>query len=292
MKYCTLNHRTMPFYYQAINNPTVCKLITGLTLNQFNTLLTVFSNNTVDKKTGRTHTLNTPASRLVFILFYYRYYFPQQLLAFLFGVNQSQISRWISELTPVLDASITTFLSRAQMKAYYKSRHAYVVDATERIVNRPKNNQQRLYSGKKKQHTIKNQIVIDLFNKLIVHVSPTVVGKVHDFKLFKSTVDNLYNICKPGSRLLGDTGYQGAENLLDGKYKVSLPNKASKNFPLTDAQKDQNRLLSSKRVRVEHVIGNLKKYQILYQKFRGSSELASCAFRSICGLHNLRVMIK
>lgn len=287
-----INYRTMPFYILLLSNPNTRRGITGLTSKQFDVLLTQFIRHLPSKSTGRPHTLFSPELKLSFILFFCRYYLPQWFLALICGVHQSQISRWVSELMDILDSAAATYISRAQMNAYFKSRHVYLVDATERAVQRIEAKQKKLYSGKKKRHTIKNQIVVDLFNKLIVHVSPTVVGSVHDFKLFKGTYQELLSICKPRSRILADSGYQGMDDLVDDTYKVSLPNKASKNYPLTEAERSQNALLSSKRVRVEHVIGSIKRYQILHQQFRGSSELADRTFRSIAGLHNLQTMYR
>jgi len=43
--------------------------------------------------------------------------------------------------------------------------------------------QRHYYSGKKKQHTLKGQIVIDKNEKIIC--AHTAKGVVHDFKLFK-----------------------------------------------------------------------------------------------------------
>jgi hypothetical protein len=37
----------------------------------------------------------------------------------------------------------------------------YLIDATEQEINRPKKGQKKYYSGKKKKHTIKNQIIIN-----------------------------------------------------------------------------------------------------------------------------------
>ncbi|WP_375338944.1 transposase family protein [Ancylothrix sp. D3o] len=46
--------------------------------------------------------------------------------------------------------------------------------------------QKKFYSGKKKKHTLKSQIVGDQRNKLVVCTAVD-KGKKHDFKIFKKT---------------------------------------------------------------------------------------------------------
>ncbi|MCP5061611.1 MAG: transposase family protein, partial [Ignavibacteriae bacterium] len=43
----------------------------------------------------------------------------------------------------------------------------FFVDATEQQIQRPKKSQKHYYSGKKKKHTLKNQIVVDRKGKYI-----------------------------------------------------------------------------------------------------------------------------
>jgi hypothetical protein len=44
--------------------------------------------------------------KLVFILFYFKYYPTQEVLGFLFGIGQSQANEWIHRLTPLLNAAL------------------------------------------------------------------------------------------------------------------------------------------------------------------------------------------
>ena len=60
------------------------------------------------------------------------------------------------------------------------------VDATEQQIQRPKHSQKHYYSGKKKKHTLKNQIITDSQGK-IRSVTKSIPGNKHDKKLFDET---------------------------------------------------------------------------------------------------------
>ncbi|WCR53231.1 MAG: hypothetical protein PG981_000253 [Wolbachia endosymbiont of Ctenocephalides orientis wCori] len=65
-----------------------------------------------------------------------------------------------------------------------------VIDATETPVERPKK-QKRFYSGKKKKHSIKTQIIAEKENKKIICTSFS-NGRKHDFRLFKESKVHKY----------------------------------------------------------------------------------------------------
>ena len=64
---------------------------------------------------------------------------------------------------------------------------------------------------------------------------------------------------------LADSGYQG----LNKQHSNSqTPKKKSKNHPLTEAEKASNREISRHRIGCEHVIGRLKVFKILSERYR------------------------
>ncbi|WP_342223587.1 transposase family protein [Spiroplasma endosymbiont of Asaphidion curtum] len=65
-----------------------------------------------------------------------------------------------------------------------------------------------LFSGKKRQHSLKSQIIIDLFNNKIISVD-FCYGSIHDYKLFLKS-NTLIN---PKLELIADSGYQGLQNV-------------------------------------------------------------------------------
>ena len=80
-----------------------------------------------------------------------------------------------------------------------------LVDAWEQPIHRPLDNdkQQQYYSGKKKQHTRKNQVIVLPKGIDIVDVEIGVEGRLNDSKLLLHTQDQL----PPRLPLIGDKAY-------------------------------------------------------------------------------------
>lgn len=286
----------MKAYHVARRNSKIFKSITGLSVRQFDKLNKSYSRyHIASGNLGRTHSLERSDHALFFILFYFRHYPTQQLLGFILRRDQSQISRWIKIFSIPLIKVSKSYISKGRRKinSFARLKEScpevlLLIDASERPIQRPTINQARVYSGKKKRHTIKNQIISDRANNLIYHVSKTYTGKTHDFKIFKK--EPLPKATPKHIRFLADTGYVGIDGYLDNP--VSLPNKATKKHPLTEAKKLQNNIISSERVFVEHIFGHMKNYHILAQKFRGSRTLAHDSFEIIAGIHNFKQLDK
>src|SRR5262245_49360439 len=79
-------------------------------------------------------------------------------------------------------------------------------DGTERPINRPtdRDEQEFYYSGKQKDHTVKNILLVDTTG-YIVFLSDTYEGKAHD----KRIADEAGYTLPAGSELYQDTGFQG-----------------------------------------------------------------------------------
>lgn len=101
----------------------------------------------------------------------------------------------------------------------------------------------RCYSGKKKKHTLKQQLLVDFKTRQILCTAGC-EGKTHDFKLFQESGISLSKTCW----LLVDSGYQGIQKLIEN---VLLPKKKSKHDPLTKQDKAYNKLLSQARILVQ-----------------------------------------
>ena len=144
---------------------------------------------------------------------------------------------------------------------------------------RHRNNRQRhYYSGKKKRHTLKSQIVVDKKSAKIICTDFT-NGKRHDFRLFKESGLHIH----PDIEVLADSGYTGL-NKYHAKSRVSQ--RSSKKKPLTRGQKEQNKQLSSQRVLNENVIGKLKRFKILSDRYRNRRKRFGLRFNLIAGLYN------
>jgi hypothetical protein len=88
---------------------------------------------------------------------------------------------------------------------------------------------------------------------------------------------------------LADSGYQGLSKI----HKNSeTPTKKSKKHPLTAEQKEKNRSLSSKRIFCEHVIGKLKIFRILKERYRNRRKRFGLRFNLISALYNLALVAR
>lgn len=71
--------------------------------------------------------------------------------------------------------------------------------------------------------------------------------------------------------------------------KTQMPKKKSKKKPLTKEDKRNNRQLSSERVLNENVIGNLKRFKILSDRYRNRRKRFMLRFNLIAGIYNLEL---
>lgn len=107
-------------------------------------------------------------------------------------------------------------------------------------------------------------------------------GKKHDFKLFK---DSKVRWTKE-SRSVTDTGYLGIQKIHRNSI---LPKKSSKKRPLTRDDKKQNKAISSERVVNENVIGSLKRFKILSDRYRNRRKRFGLRFNLIAGIYNYEI---
>ncbi len=107
-------------------------------------------------------------------------------------------------------------------------------------------------------------------------------GKRHDFRLFKESKVRF----APSTKSQTDTGYQGIHWL---HANNELPKKRSKQHPLTKADKATNRRIASERVLNEHVIGALKRFKIIADKYRNRRKRFGLRLNLIAGIYNLQL---
>jgi len=125
--------------------------------------------------------------------------------------------------------------------------------------------QRRSYSGKKKRHTQKAQVVADQKTKHILATAFS-AGKTHDFTLFERSRTAIPRRTK----CLADSGYLGLV----------------KHHPLTTEQKVENRQLARERFVAEHIIRSLKIFRILSERYRSRRKRFGLRFNLIAALYN------
>ena len=83
--------------------------------------------------------------------------------------------------------------------------------------------------------------------------------------------------------MITDTGYQGLQKI---HTNSALPKKKSKKYPLTKEDKKNNKDLASNRVLNENVIGMLKRFKIIADKYRNRRKRFGLRSNLIAGLYN------
>ena len=84
-----------------------------------------------------------------------------------------------------------------------------------------------------------------------------------------------------------DTGYQGLQKI---HAKTQMPKKKSKKNPLTKKDKRNNQQLSRDRVLNENVIGCLKRFKILSDRYRNRRKRFALRFTLIAGIYNMELI--
>jgi len=105
---------------------------------------------------------------------------------------------------------------------------------------------------------------------------------MHDFKLFKRSRLPL----KPETKALVDTGFIGIKKIHENS---ELPKKKSKKNPLTKEDKLNNQRISSDRVLNENVIGAVKKFKIISDRYRNRRKRFGLRFNLIAGIYNFEL---
>lgn len=156
--------------------------------------------------------------RLALVLTYLRLHVSQQVTALLFGASQSDVSRELRRLLPLIERVTPsadlwhalepdlTLEELEELEMLGDGR--LLIDATEQPVERSQDPAERKahYSGKQKCFTLKTQLVTDDAHHIIA-ISTSVPGSMHDKKL----ADEVATTARlpEGTELIGDSGYQG-----------------------------------------------------------------------------------
>lgn len=304
----------------TIRNERQFRAFTGLPETVFNRLLPVFTQCLESTQQrhykkdqahrqrrpggGRKGALSTPELKLFFLLFYLKNYPTFDVLGSLFDLSPSKANEQVKKLLPVLKEAerrlqvlphrhFKPTLSKTAQPIENKNK--IIVDATERPLCRPHHarKQKHYYSGKGHRHTLKNTLVANAHQGIQV-VGPTVAGRQHDYASFKKE----FNPDQPGLSSVSiwvDTGYQGIEKDYSAFQEIHIPHKKprkSKSNPnpkLTPKQKKENQVIGRFRVGVEHLIGDIKAFQIMAIKFRNRiSNMADQLILVVAGLCNLK----
>ncbi len=245
---------------------------------------------------GRTFKLSVK-ERILMLLIYYRCYTSYDLLEYLFGVDSSTVCRDIAKIEPAVKQCVPIpakiYADSKKINSVESLQELFpelivITDGTEQQIPRPKNKKKRKthYSGKKKKHTVKNQITINIAGE-IIHKPPHSPGRKNDYGILKIKHPAL----SEELMVFYDLGYLGVEKDFPGQISI-LPYKKKKGKELTDSQKEWNKLQSKIRIKVEHVISRIKKFRINCDTFRNRLCRYDTISEIVCGLVNFKIRWK
>jgi len=152
-----------------------------------------------------------------------------------------------------------------------------IIDSFETPVSRPsqKERQKRVYSGKKKRHTLKTQIVTDQKGEILT-ISAGHRGPKADIKLYEE--EPLPDPIADKPRL-ADKAYASADH-----PEIQTPHKKPKGGELTEEQKAENKEISRQRIVVEHAIRRVKGWRIMRDDYRLALGLFPMVASAVIGL--------
>jgi hypothetical protein len=224
------------------------------------------------------HDLRT---RLLMALVWARIYPSFEVLGFLFSLNKTNAHDTVNDMVATLESMANFPFERpaadrkklhsvaAVMDAFPEVR--LVIDAKEQRVQRPKSSkdddrQRPYYSGKKRCHTLKNEIAVTPEGRIGAVSASVPGGAIHDLTLLRGT-RLIERLTPQEEAAMVDKGYDGIRKDYP-EHTIYQPYKARRNHPLTLPQKEYNRHLSGYRIIVEHTNAQLNQFQVLSQVYR------------------------
>ncbi len=116
---------------------------------------------------------------------------------------------------------------------------------------------------------------------IIKHVSKSYSSSIHDKKLFIAEYKDLIKKIDKNISIFGVKGYSGLKEL-----KVEIPIKRN------EIKYKENKKLSSKRIKIEHVFAYIKSFRIMQRLNYYSKDKIDILFNSIANIYNLYQFIK
>ena len=138
--------------------------------------------------------------------------------------------------------------------------------------------QRKFYSGKKKKHTLKTQVIFNPQLKQIVSIQIE-DGRKHDLNIARKHLKEM--IIYP--YIMTDLAYKGFHQI---KSKLLIPIKKPKNMKLSKEAKRINKEISRRRIPIEHINSKLKAFRILGERYRNRRKRFGLRMNLIAGMVN------
>jgi DDE superfamily endonuclease len=279
---------------ELCRHPAAFPSLTGMTRAEFDGLLVRFrqaeadlrANTQTTRRDGRPRERaagagrryeHGAADRMLMALMWLRVYPTYEVLGFFFALHKRNAQLNVLAALEALD-SLPGFpfdrpgSDRKKLRSAAEVMAAFpqvrvIIDAKEQRINKPQGEeaQRPYYSGKKKAHTIKTQVVVNPRGQ-IEAVSESVPGSTHDLTLLVGS--GVMGGLGEGEAAMTDKGYVGLERH-HPDVPLVIPYKKPRGGELSDEQRAFNREVSRHRIVVEHTMAQLNRFTVLRQVFRG-----------------------
>ena len=289
------------------SHPAVFRAMTGLTVAAFDQLLPELR---AAFAAARRRRLDRPGRRravgggddfdlgvddqVLLAVVWLRHYPTQECLGYLFGVSDSTAKRAVDRCLPLLEQSGRDTMrlpdpgkgQRRDLPALLRETPALavIVDTFEQRTQRPRRRQRAYYSGKKKAHTLKSQVAVDEETGRIADVAASRPGRWADLKVFRRS-GLVGKLIRAGVGALGDLGYVGIDGV-SPRLRGATPRRKPRGKERPAEDRRYNRAFARRRIKVEHGIGRLRRYQALTQVDRHRRRYHAARVRAVAGLVN------
>src|SRR6266542_249876 len=270
-------------YAALCRHPAAFPSLTGMTRHEFDVLADQFEQAERDARdrsatTRRSHQprSNAPGAgrphdhgcrdRLLMALVWLRIYPTYEVLGFFFDLHKRNAQLNVRAVLDILD-TLDDFPFDRPTRDRKKLRSAaeviaafpqvrVIIDGKEQRTNRHTGYdvQKPYYSGKKKTHTLKNQVVVDPCGRIETVSASVPGGANHDLTLLRCS--GVLERLAEGEGAMVDKGYVGVNNSYPD-VPIVIPFKASRNHPLSADQESFNREVARHRIVVEHTMAQL-----------------------------------
>ena len=295
-------------YSRLSKKPLLFRSFTGLELSEFDSICkqveSKYPQYEIKRLSQKKRTRNVGAGnhfklqvrdRFLMLLVYYKLYITHTLSGFLFDLDQSNVHRDIQYMEPIVKSciplpqklyNITRRLRTVQEVELYFPGFKAFIDATEQeiLIPEDKKRKKEYYSGKKKRHTVKTQLMVNKKGEILHKSKHHKKGRQHDYKVYKDE----HPVTPKNVKNYYDLGYVGVEKDFPD-MKVVLPVKKIRNVELTQKEKIYNKRHRRQRVIVEHTICRIKKFSIMGNKYRNRLKRYDTMSDIVSGLVNYRI---
>ncbi len=225
------------------------------------------------------------AQEVLIVLIYLRHNVAHEVVGHLFSVSADTSENLFHEIVPLVRELFPANRFEAERRLRgggaswpVEEIDRVLIDSFETAIPRPSVNerQQRVYSGKKKRHTLKTQLITDRHGE-VLDVDAGHRGPAADKKIYEaSTVAAQF----PQVAKQADLAYLGTAG-------IETPRRKPRGGQLTQTQRAENRRLASVRVHVEHGIRRVKGFHIVRENYRHALGLFPMVVAAVVGLVHL-----